>query len=72
MGCYYVDRDSLKAAEPFAAPPVTTEPARAAYERVLEEAGDTLPARDSVDRRVLREVRDGAGHIIRLVREAGQ
>ena len=72
MGAYYLDRDTLKAAEPFPAPPVTTEPARAAYERVLEEAGDTRPARDAVDRRVLREVREGTGHIIRWVREAGQ
>jgi hypothetical protein len=38
---------------------------------VLEEAGDTRPARDAVDRRVLREVREGGGHIIRWVREAG-
>jgi hypothetical protein len=72
MGYYYLDRDSLKAVAPFPAPPVTTEPARAAYERVLEAAGDTLPARDIVDRRVLREVRDGTGHIIQWVREAGQ
>jgi hypothetical protein len=72
MGYYYFDRDSLKAAEPFPAPPVTTEPARTAYERVLQSAGDTLPARDSVDERVVREVREGGGHIIRRVREAGQ
>jgi len=72
MGAFYLDRDSLKAAAPFSAPPVTTEPARTAYERVLEEAGDTLPARDAVDRRVLREVREGAGHIISRVRDAGQ
>ena len=72
MGYYYFDRDSLKAADPFPAPHVTTEPARAAYERVLQEAGDTLPARDAVDRRVVREVREGTGHIIRWVREAGQ
>jgi hypothetical protein len=51
---------------------VTTEAARAAYERVLQEAGDTLPARDPVDRRILREVRDGTGHIILHVRDAGQ
>jgi hypothetical protein len=72
MGAYYLDRDTLKAAEAFPAPPVITESARDAYERVLEEAGDTRPARDAVDRRVLREVREGGGHIIRWVREAGQ
>ena len=72
MGHYYFDRESLKAAAPFAAPAVTGEPARDAYERVLQEAGDTLPARDAVDRRVAREVRQGTGRIIRRVREAGQ
>jgi hypothetical protein len=72
MGYYYFDRDSLKAAEPFPAPLVATEPARTAYERVLQEAGDTLPHRDLVDRRVVREVQEGSGHIIRWVREAGQ
>jgi hypothetical protein len=72
MGYYYFDRDSLKAAEPFPAPRVVTETARAASERVLREAGDTLPARDAVDRRILREVQDGTGHIIGWVREAGR
>jgi hypothetical protein len=38
----------------------------------LLEAGDTLPARDTVDRRVVGEVRGGTGHIIRRVREAGE
>jgi hypothetical protein len=51
---------------------VVTETARAASERVLREAGDTLPARDAVDRRILREVQDGTGHIIGWVREAGR
>ncbi len=72
MGYYYFDRDSLKAAGPFPAPPVTIEPARAASDLVLQGAGDTLPARDSVDQRVVREVQEGTGHIIRWVREAGQ
>lgn len=72
MGFYYPDRETLKAAEPIPAPPVKTEHARDAYERVLGEAGDTLPARDAVDQRILREVRSGTGHIIRWVREAGQ
>ena len=68
----YFDRDSLKAAGPFPAPPVTIEPARAASDRVLQGAGDTLPARDPVDQRVVREVQEGTGHIIRWVREAAQ
>lgn len=72
MGYYYFERESLKAAEPIPAPAVTTESARAAYDRVLEEAGDTLPGRDPIDQRVLGEVRHGTGHIIRWVRDAGQ
>ncbi len=72
MGHYYFDRESLTAGEPFPAPPINCEPARSAHERVLKEAGDTLPARDEVDQRVLREVRDGTGHIIGWVREAGR
>jgi hypothetical protein len=72
MGYYYLDRESLRAAVPFAAPKVVIEPAGLAYEHVLEAAGDTLPARDAVDRRVVEEVRESAGHIIRWVREAGQ
>ena len=72
MGVYYFDRESLQAANPFPASPVTTEIARTAHDYVLQKAGDTLPARDSVDQRVVREVREGSGHIINWVREAGQ
>jgi len=43
---------------------VTTDDAQTAYERVLAEAGATLPARDSVDARVVASVHDGTGHII--------
>lgn len=72
MGLWYRDRDTLQAAEPFPAPPVTTEAAPAASQRVLREAGDTLPVRDRVDQRIVREVQEGTGHIIRWVHEAGQ
>jgi hypothetical protein len=70
MGYYEPDRESLKAAEPFPAPPVAMQSAREAYERVLGEPGDTRPARDAVDRRIVRAVRDGTRRI-RWVREAG-
>src|SRR5262249_27420368 len=72
MGYYYADRETLKAPRPFPTPPTPTEDARAAHERVLAEAGDTLPARDVVDRRVTREVREGTGRIIRRAREIAQ
>ena len=71
MGGYYFDRSTLEAAEPFAAPPVTTEPAQAAYDHVLKDAGATLPKRDAVDDRIMRETRAGTGHIIKWVQDAG-
>lgn len=45
----------------FGAPAVRTTSAEAAYEEVLAYAGATLPRRDAVDERVIREVREGAG-----------
>ena len=71
MGYYYYDRNILRAPGPFPAPPVTTEPAQLACEHVLKDAGATLPKRDAVDERIVRETRDGTGHIINWVNDAG-
>jgi pectate lyase len=49
----------VRAREPFAVPAVATEPAESAYERVLADAGATLPRRDPVDERVIASVRTG-------------
>jgi len=49
---------------PIPAAPMATDDAQTAYERVLAQAGATLPARDSVDVRVVATVREGTGHII--------
>jgi hypothetical protein len=68
---YYNERKTIAAPEPFPAPGVTTEPPQAAYEHVLKDAGATLPRRDVVDERIVREVRDGTGHIINWVKDAG-
>lgn len=65
------DRATYAAAKPFAAPRVATEPPQAAYEHVLKDAGATLPKRDTVDERIVGEVRDGSGHIIKWVKDAG-
>lgn len=48
----------------FAAPTVTTDSADVALERVLAEAGATLPQRDSADARLMNEIRMGTGRII--------
>ncbi len=71
MGGYYAERTTLAAAQPFLAPPVTTESPTDAYEHVLQNVGATLPKRDAVDDRIIREVRTGTGHIINRVEDAG-
>ncbi len=50
--------------EPIPVPPVRTDDAVTAYERVLAEAGAVLPKRDSVDARVVAEVGNASGRII--------
>jgi hypothetical protein len=45
--------------KPFPMPPVTMESAQDAFNSVLKDAGATLPRRDSVDERVIAEVKTG-------------
>lgn len=45
--------------EPFPVAPVTTQPAAEACRLVLAGVGATLPRRDAVDRRIVREVETG-------------
>jgi hypothetical protein len=68
---FYFDRKTLEASVPFGAPAVSTEPAAAAFEDVLQNAGATMPERDAIDRRIVREVREGSGKIVQSVAEAG-
>lgn len=68
---FFYDRATLDAGRPFPAPPVATDSAKVAFERVLADAGDTLPARDAVDRRIVAETRSGTGKIVNTVAEAG-
>ncbi|GAB2651867.1 pectate lyase family protein [Kribbella swartbergensis] len=46
------------------APPVATTSALQAYDDVLAGAGSRAPRLDSVDRRIIADVRNGTGHII--------
>jgi hypothetical protein len=71
MGYYYYERNALAATEPFPAAPVATDSADVAYQRVLKDVGATLPLRDSVDERIIREVRTGGGHIISRLSDVG-
>ncbi|WP_449072008.1 hypothetical protein [Prosthecobacter sp.] len=58
------DREAMKVDAPFgeALPPMQS--AQESYAAVLEFSGATLPARDAVDLRITRAVRDGKGGII--------
>ena len=65
------DRDSVSrnarswlVSKPVPAPSVTTTSAGEAYDDVLAAAGVRVPTIDPVDKRILREVRDGDGQII--------
>lgn len=65
------DRSIYSALEPFPAPAVATDSPREGYERVLKNAGATLPRRDTVDDRIVTETRNGTGHIVKTVSESG-
>ncbi|MBW3634976.1 MAG: alpha/beta hydrolase fold domain-containing protein [Armatimonadetes bacterium] len=67
--------DGKKAVEllsqPIAMPAVTTTSARVALEQVLAGAGATLPQRDSVDARIVSDVRNKTGRLIDSQNEVG-
>jgi len=49
---------------PFSFPTISTQSAGEAYELVLLEAGATLPGRDPVDRKIIRDLRANKGKTI--------
>jgi hypothetical protein len=49
---------------PFPFAPVATQTADQAFAAVLQRVGASLPRRDAVDERLLREVKDGGGHLV--------
>lgn len=51
--------------EPFIAPPVRTTSPERAYLDVLENAGATKPKRDPVDERLVKQVRDRSGKLLK-------
>ncbi len=53
-----------KVTVPFDLGPVATQPAAQAYDLVLADAGATRPLRDTLDQRLVREVRTRTGRII--------
>src|SRR5262249_40690654 len=59
------------AAQAFAAPQVKTTSARDALRDVLAGAGATLPRRDAVDARIVRDVEQRTGKIIDSQKDVG-
>lgn len=57
--------------EPVDVARVTTHKADEAYELVLEHAGAILPTRDSVDERIIKDVRDRTGGLINSQTDVG-
>jgi pectate lyase len=57
--------------QPFAAPAVRTSSARDALDAVLSTVGASLPKRDSVDARIVAEVREHRGSIIDSQQQVG-
>lgn len=56
--------EQVRLATPFAAVPVSTQSAEEAYRSVLKNVGSILPARDTLDQRILNDVRNRTGRII--------
>ncbi len=50
---------------------IPTQSAQEAYEYVLENAGAVLPRRDSIDARIINDVKNGTGRIINSIEEVG-
>jgi pectate lyase len=58
------DTTLAQASQPFDLGPVSTQPASQAYDLVLAGAGASHPLRDTLDQRLVREVRTRTGRLI--------
>ncbi|MDP6525725.1 MAG: hypothetical protein QGH15_16025 [Kiritimatiellia bacterium] len=57
--------------KPLPGPSITTDTAQEAYRKVLASAGASLPERDAVDYRIVKDVKEGTGKLINSVNEVG-
>ncbi|MFL5773317.1 MAG: polysaccharide lyase family 1 protein [Flavisolibacter sp.] len=58
------DRDEALVTTPFSFAQIVTQNAEAAYQSVLQNAGATAPQRDTLDQRIIKEVKNRTGHFI--------
>lgn len=63
--------ENYKQDEPFEPGPIVEEDALMAFERVLNKGGAILPKRDAVDTRIVKDVRNRTGKIIKSQEEIG-
>jgi hypothetical protein len=63
--------ESFRSLIKYETPPLKISSAEEALQRVLAEAGATLPARDAVDHRIVKDVREGRGRIIDSPQDVG-
>jgi hypothetical protein len=62
---------AYKKSKPFETGPIVTQDAKDAFKSVLATGGASLPQRDTVDRRIVEEVKTGKGRIINSQNEVG-
>ncbi|MGJ7031286.1 pectate lyase family protein [Niabella hirudinis] len=58
------DKKNASATEPFSVEPLPEQEATAAYQAVLEKAGALLPKRDTLDQRIVNDVKNRKGAFI--------
>lgn len=58
------DLDKVMTSQAFDAVPLTTQPAADAYKLVLAEVGASRPGRDTLDQRIINDVKNRTGRII--------
>lgn len=65
------DISAYKQDKPFETGPVKTEDAPTAYEKILKSGGASLPKRDAVDNRIVNDVKNRTGKIIKSQENVG-
>jgi hypothetical protein len=58
------DAAAARVEKPFATEAITTQSATEAYNLIVENVGATLPKRDTLDQRILKQVKTGTGRMI--------
>ena len=71
LGVTKTDSTTVQLDEPVDVPEATTFSAVDAYHHVLENVGNTIPRRDSIDARIVSDIKNGTGRQINSIDEVG-